>query len=192
MQWQAREVQGTRSTFLSWEVNSNRLASLVAELSEDKRLDYKAYLGRTAEMLEGRRNQALRGRSQAEGCTLAAVSDPALGGSASTRHHQPPVTTWPLSCSLSSEQRSQQPRQHRPGPTLHAQPVPTGSTGQHLSHQKGGVAGWLAVGTMPPAAPHPQDTASHPQAPGDGKLGVGPQVCTCPAVTSSTSVWIKT
>ena len=53
MQWQAREVQGTRSTFLSWEVNSNRLASLVAELSEDKRLDYKAYLGRTAEMLEG-------------------------------------------------------------------------------------------------------------------------------------------
>ena len=179
-----REARGTCSTFLSWEVNSNRLASLVAELPEDKRSNYKSYLGRTAEVLRGRRNQALRGRSQAEGRPLAAVSDPALGGSVSTRHRRPPVIGWPLSRSLSSGQHSQQPRQHRPGPTLHAQPVPTGSAGQHLSCQKNGVAGWLAVGTMPPAAPHPQDKASHPQAPGDGELGVGPRVCTCPTVTS--------
>ena len=47
--------------------------------------------------------------------------------------------------------------------------------GQHLSHQKDGVAGWLAVGTMPPAAPHPWDAASHPWAPGDGKRDVGPR-----------------
>ena len=32
-----------RSTFLSWEGRSNCLASLVAELPEDKRSDYKAY-----------------------------------------------------------------------------------------------------------------------------------------------------
>ena len=137
-----------------------------------------------------RRNQAWRGRSQAEGRPLAAVNDPALGGSASTGHRRPPATLWPLSRSLSSAQRSRQLRQHRPGPTLHAQPVPTGRAGQHLSRQKDGVAGWLAVGTMPPAAPHPRDAASHPRAPGDGEQGVGPQVCTCPTVTSSTSVWI--
>ena len=85
-QQQAQDVRGTYSTFLSWEVSSNRLASLVAELPEDKRSDYKADWGRTAEMLGERRNQALRGRSQAEGHPLAAVSDPALGGSESTRH----------------------------------------------------------------------------------------------------------
>ena len=38
-----QDAQGTRSTFLSWEGNSNSLASLVAELPEDKRSDYKAY-----------------------------------------------------------------------------------------------------------------------------------------------------
>ena len=168
-----REARGTCSTFLTWEVNSNRLASLVVELPEDKRSNYKAYLGRTAEVLGGRRNQALRGRSQAEGRPLAAVSDPALGGSVSTRHRRPPVTGWPLSRSLSSEQHSQQPRQHRPSPTLHAQPVPTSSAGQHLSCQKDGVAGWLAVGTMPPAAPHPQDKASHPPAPRGWRAGSG-------------------
>ena len=140
-QRQVLEAQGTHSTFLSWEVSSNRLASLVAELPEDKRSDYKADWGRTAEMLGERRNQALRGRSQAEGHPLAAVSDPALGGSASTRHCWPLATRQPLSCSLSSGQCSRQPRQHRPGPTLHAQPVPTGSAGQHLSRQKDGVAG---------------------------------------------------
>ena len=140
-QQQVLEAQGTRSTFLSWEVSFNRLASLVAELPEDKRSDYKADWGRTAEMLGERRNQALRGRSQAEGHSLAAVSDPALGASASTRHCWLLATRQPLSLSLSSRQRSRQPHQNRPGPTLHAQPVPTGSAGQHLSRQKYGVAG---------------------------------------------------
>lgn len=175
-QRQARDARGTRSTFLSWEVSLNSLASLVAELPEDKRSDYKADRARTAEMPGERRNQALRGRSQAAGRPLAAVSDPALGGSASTRHAgRPPATGGPLSRSLSSAQCSQQPRQHGPCPTLHAQPVPTGSAGQHLSRQKNRVAGWLAVGMMPPTVPHPREAASHPQAPGDGELGVGPQ-----------------
>ena len=88
-QRQARDARGTRSTFLSWEVSSNSLASLVAELPEDKRSDYKADRGQTAEMPGERRNQALRGRSQAEGRPLAAVSDPALEGSPSTRHPRP-------------------------------------------------------------------------------------------------------
>ena len=55
-----------------------------------------------------------------------------------------------------------------------------------------GWAGWLAMGSVPPAAPHPKDMASHPRAPGDGEWGVGPRVCTCPAGTSLTSVWITT
>ena len=87
--------KSTRSTFLSWEVNSNSLASLVTELPEDQSSDYKADPGQTAEMSGERRNQPLRGRSQAEGCPLAAVSDPALVGFASTRHHRPPATGWP-------------------------------------------------------------------------------------------------
>ena len=61
---------------------------------------------------------------------------------------------------LSSWQGFRQPRQHRPGPTLYVQPVPTGSAGQHLSRHKDRMAGWLAMGSMPPAAPHPTDMAS--------------------------------
>ena len=34
--------KSTRSTFLSWEVSSNSLASLVTELPEDQSSDYKA------------------------------------------------------------------------------------------------------------------------------------------------------
>ena len=38
------------------------------------------------------------------------------------------------------------------------------------------MAGWLAVGMMPPAVPHPQEAASHPRAPGQqagsGALGL--------------------
>lgn len=128
-QRQARDARGTRSTFLSWEVSSNSLASLVAELPEDKRSDYKADQGQTAEMQGERRNRALRGRSQADGCPLAAVSDPAeRGGGVCER--------------LTLPGRSQQPRQHRPGPPLRAQPVPTSSTGPRLSLQKDGVASW--------------------------------------------------
>ena len=63
-QRQAWNTQGTRSTFLNWEVS---LTSLVAELLEDKRLYYKTDQGRTAEMPGERRNKAWRGRPQAEG-----------------------------------------------------------------------------------------------------------------------------
>ena len=97
---------GTLCTFLSWEASSNSLASLVAELPEDKSSDYKTDLGQTAKMPGERRNQPLRGRSQSEGRRLAAVSAPALGEFASTRHHPPPETCRPLSRSLSSRQRS--------------------------------------------------------------------------------------
>ena len=34
----------------------------------------------------------------------------------------------------------------------------------------------VAMGSMPPAAPHPTGMASHPRAPGDGEWGVGPRV----------------
>ena len=100
--------EGTRSTFLSWEVSSNSLASLVAELPEDKSSDYKADLGQTTKMPGERRNQPLRGRAQAEGRPLAAVSDPARGGFASTGHHPPPETRRPLSRSLSRVTSSRQ------------------------------------------------------------------------------------
>ena len=178
--------RGTRSTFLSWEASSNSLASLVAELPEDNSSDYKADLGQTVKMPGERRNQPLRGRSQAEGRPLAAVSDPALGGFVSTLHHLPPMghhpppeTGRPLSGSLSSRQRSnRQPGQHRPVPPLHAQPVPTSSAAQHLSHQKDGVAGWLwgpcSGSTTFPGRRLP------PVGSGDCKLGVGPRVCTVP------------
>ena len=97
---------GTLCTFLSWEASSNSLAYLVAELPEDKSSDYKANQGQRAKMPGERRNEPLRGRSQAEGRPLAAVSDPARGGFASTGHHLPPETGWPLRRSLSSRQRS--------------------------------------------------------------------------------------
>ena len=80
---------GTLCTFLSWEASSNSLASLVAELPEDKSSDYKTDLGQTAKMPGERRKQPLRGRSQAERCPLEAVSDPAQGGFGSTGHHPP-------------------------------------------------------------------------------------------------------
>ena len=98
--------------------------------------------GRPAEMLGERRNQAWRGSSQAEARPLAAARDPALGGSASTRHRRPPANRWCISRSLSSRQRSRLPRQHRPGPTPHAQPAPTGSAGQPFPPEERG--GWLA------------------------------------------------
>ena len=78
----------------------------MAELPEDKSSDYKADLGQTAKMPGERRNQPLRGRSQAEGRPLAAVSDPAQGGFGSTGHHLSPETGLPIRCSLSSRQRS--------------------------------------------------------------------------------------
>ena len=53
------DAQGTHSTFLSWEGSSNRLASLVAELLEDKKSDYKANRGRTAEMPAGEEKPSL-------------------------------------------------------------------------------------------------------------------------------------
>ena len=169
--------KSTRSTFLSWEVSSNSLASLVTELPEDQSSDYKADRGQTAEMSGERRNHPLRERSQAEGCPLAAISDPALGGFASTRHHRPPANGRPLSHSLSSGQRSGQPHQHRP-----TSPCPA-STHQQCGatpFPPEGRGGWRAVGNMPPAAPRVRDAASHPWAPGDCKLGVGPRVCTVP------------
>ena len=78
----------------------------MAELPEDKSSDYKANQGQRAKMPGERRNQPLRGRSQAEGRPLAAVSDPARGGFASTGYHPPLKTGWPLRCSLSSRQGS--------------------------------------------------------------------------------------
>ena len=130
-QWQARDTKGT---------SSNSFTSLVAELPEDKSSDYKADLGQTAKMPGERRNQPLRGRSQAEGRRRAAVSDPARGGFESTGHHRP-LETGGLSGDPELQGTLPQPGQHRPGPPLHAQPVPTSSARQHLSHQKDGVAG---------------------------------------------------
>ena len=171
--------EGTRSSFLSWEVSSSSLASLVAELPEDKSSDYKADLGQTTKMPGERRNQPLRGRSQAEGRPLAAVSDPARGGFASPGHHPPPETRRPLSRSLSSRQCSdRQPGQHRPGPPLHAQPVPTSSAAQHLSHQKDGVAGWL-WGPCPGSTKFPGRRLS-PVGSRGLQAGSGAHVCTVP------------
>ena len=134
-QQQAQDARGTRSAFLSWEGSWNCLASLVAELPEDKRLDYKADRGRTAEMPRERRNQALRGRSQAGGHRLAATSDPALGGSASTGR--------PLSRSLSSRQRSQQLCQHRPAQlSVPSQGPPAAWENTFPARRTGCLAGW--------------------------------------------------
>ena len=120
--------------------SSNSFTSLVAELPEDKSSDYKADLGQTAKMPGERRNQPLRGRSQAEGRRRAAVSDPARGGFESTGHHRP-LETGGLSGDPELQGTLPQPGQHRPGPPLHAQTVATSSARQHLSHQKDGVAG---------------------------------------------------
>ena len=170
--------EGTRSTFLSWEVSSNSLASLVAELPEDKSSDYKADLGQTAKMPGERRNQPLRGRSQAEGRPLAAVSDPARGGFASTGHHLPPETGWPLRRSLSSRQGSNS--QASTGPARLSMPSQCPPALRATPFPPEGQGGWLAVGTISPAAPRLLDAASHPWAPRDCKLGVGPWVCTVP------------
>ena len=140
-----QDARGTHSTFLSWEGSLNRLASLVAELLEDKRSDYEANRGRTAEMPAGRRNQAWR-RSQAEGRPLAVVSDPALGGSASTRHRPPPTNGW-TAPQLLTELRATLPTATpaQPRLTLHHQPVPTGSAGQHFpTRRTRWLTGWLA------------------------------------------------
>ena len=182
---------GTLCTFLSWEESSNSLASLVAELPEDKSSDYKTDLGQTAKMPGERRNQPLRGRSQAEGRPLAADSDPALGGFLSTGHHPPLETGRPLSGSLSSRQCSdRQPGQHRPGPPLHAQPVPTSSAAQHLSHQKDGVAGWL-WGPCPGSTKFPGRRLS-PVGSRGLQAGSGAHVCTVPCCDLVNNVWIKT
>ena len=144
-QRQVQDARGTHSTFLSWEGSLNRLASLVAELLEDKRSDYEANRGRTAEMPAGRRNQAWR-RSQAEGRPLAVVSDPALGGSASTRHRPPPTNGW-TAPQLLTELRATLPTATpaQPHLTLLPQPVPTGSSGQHFpTRRTGWLTGWLA------------------------------------------------
>ena len=69
---------------------------------------------------------------------------------------------------------------------------PPAAQGNTFPIRRTGWAGWLAMGSVPPAAPHPKDMASHPRASGDGEWGVGPRVCTCPAGTSLTSVWITT
>ena len=138
-----------------------------------------------------RRNQAWRGRSQAEGCPLAAVSDPALGGSASTRHRPPPTNGWTapqLLTELRATLRTAAPAQSHLSMPSQYPPTVRGHT---FPISRTGWAGWLAMGSVPTAAPHPKDMASHPRAPGDGEWGVGPRVCTCPAGTSLTSVWIK-
>ena len=135
-QRQARDARGTRSTFLSWEVSSNSLASLVAELPEDKRSDYKADRGQTAEMPGERRNQALRGRSQAEGRPLAAVSDPALKGlrAPDTRDRRAP---HPLRAT---------PPTAAPARALPDSPCPASAHWQHRAtpFPPEGQGGWLA------------------------------------------------
>ena len=170
--------EGTRSSFLSWEVSSNSLASLVAELPEDRSSAYKADRGQTAKMPGERRNQPLRGRSQSEGRRLAAVSAPALGEFASTRHHPPPETCRPLSRSLSSRQRSDSRASTGPAHLSMSSQCPPAVQGNTFPTRRSGwLAGW---GTIPPAAPCLLDAASHPWAPGDCKLEVGPRVCTVP------------
>ena len=142
-QRQAQDTQGTRSTFLSWEVSFNRLASLVAELPEDKMSDYKADWGWTAEMLGERRNQALRGRAQAEGRPLVAVSDPALGRSASSGHGRPPTIGWPLSHSLSSGQCSDSCGSTGPARLSMPSQCPLAAQGNTFpARRTGWLAGW--------------------------------------------------
>lgn len=73
-------------------------------------------------------------------------------------------------------------------PTLHAQPVLTSSAGQHCSHQKDGVAGWLAVGTMLPNQRHiPGTRPLTCGLLGMASWGVGAPGLHMPSVTSSTS-----
>ena len=110
----------------------------MAELPEDKSSDCKADLGQTAKMPGERRNQPLRGRSQAEVRPLEAVSDPAQGGFGSTGHHPSPETGRPLRRSLSSRQGSNSQvstgparlsmRSQRP-PALRGNTFPTRRTG---------------------------------------------------------------
>lgn len=118
---------------------------LSGRASGRQRSDYEANRGRTAEMPAGRRNQAWR-RSQAEGRPLAVVSDPALGGSASTRHRPPPTNGW-TAPQLLTELRATLPTATpaQPRLTLHHQPVPTGSAGQHFpTRRTRWLTGWLA------------------------------------------------
>ena len=106
---------------------------------------------------------------------MAAVSDPAQGGFASSRLHLP--VPQPL-----TELRAtfRQLGRHRPGPPLQAHQCPPAVRGNTFPTGRSGWLAGLAVGTMPPAAPRLLDVASHPWAPGGRKLGVGPRVCTVP------------
>ena len=95
----------------------------------------------------------------------------------STGYHPPLETGWPLRCSLSSRQLSNS--QASTGPARLSMPRQWPPAVQDNTFPTRRM-GWLAVGTISPAAPSLLDSASHPWAPGDCKLGVGPWVCTMP------------
>lgn len=81
---------------------------------------------------------------EAASCGLS--SDPALGGSASTRHRPPPTNGW-TAPQLLTELRATLPTATpaQPRLTLHHQPVPTGSAGQHFpTRRTRWLTGWLA------------------------------------------------
>ena len=65
---------------------------LSGRASGRQKVGLQGRLGMDSRDARGEEKPSLERKITAEGCPLAAVSDPALGGSASTGHRQPPAT----------------------------------------------------------------------------------------------------